>query len=121
VSTKPPKGEKPADTIRFQAAQLDMLYKRCDDLSAARGKAEADRQNAEKEKREISASRDRYVEQRNSYKLRAERLEVEVARLQGYINRVREAEGGPPAHTDRGPSIGDLDFTGPANGPDRLR
>lgn len=99
---KIPKGEKPADTIRFQASQIAMLTARCDELSVARGKAEAERTTADREKREYSARLDRAIAETGRLSEKLGEVERDRCRLQGYIDRVRDAEHPLRAVTDPG-------------------
>lgn len=94
---KPPRGEKPADTIAYQRRQIDTLAQRIEELVFNRGQDGARIAELERQLRASGAAQNELRERLSAKKHELVEQITEVARLNGYIQRVQEVER--PVHT----------------------
>lgn len=89
---KPPRGEKPADTIAYQRRQIDTLSQRIEELVLHRGQDETRITELERQLRASGTVQNDLRERLREKERELMQREAEIARLTGYIERVREAE-----------------------------
>jgi len=87
-----PKGEKSADTIAYQKTVIVNLTRRIEDLVEAKGAAEQRMADLERQVRSITESHNNMRERLREKESDIKQRENEIARLSGYIQRVREVE-----------------------------